>query len=275
IEGLEQGVKDAYLALIMVSAPNLRHLRFGGHFFLDSMHIGNIMRFAISSKPLPTILPHLETVCLERKIPRQREWSERNTEDILPFFYLPKLKNMSIWISDPPTRHIPWPLGTPPCLPNLETLKIHDLREVHLEQTLSITPNLKSLHWEWHYEPGIQDDEFNTHVMDLSLFKPALQPVQQSLVELRIEAHVGVWQWWFPVHRVVNSPPTWLARFPKLKKLRIPVICFTGFDGIHVSHMSGDLVTGECLPHTLEQLDLSDDLLPGASGQILSLPRPK
>ncbi|KAK4106186.1 hypothetical protein N658DRAFT_563110 [Parathielavia hyrcaniae] len=240
LEALRQGTIDAYLAVLVSQLPRLRRLHLARVFCIRNNLIGLVLR-SILCDPDPhrlspdasTSLGHLEAVYLERFLP--------NTEDVLAFFYLPSLKEMSVSIDDPLAPDLAWPTTQPPSAHGLVSLRLAEIRESHLGQLLSVTPRLRSLHWTWHYSPDLEDP-WNTPVINLDLLMPALAHVKDTLTELVLPA--------------INNCCVWskAASWPPRLRLVIPLVFFTGFA------LPAQETLGSCLPCNLEDLTLADDL---------------
>jgi hypothetical protein len=202
-----------------------------------------------------TSLHRLQTVTLERFMSSEKAIRKiRNTENVLPFFHLPSLREMSVSVDDPLVPVVPRPTTQPPSALGLASLRLTEIRESHLGYLLSAAPRLRSLNWEWYFDPDFED-QFNTPVVDLDQLMPALAHVRDTLTELAIPAYCAYANWVaipFPM-RVQGSLKA-LAGFEQLKRLFIPLMFFTGFS-LPVREKLGN-----CLPRNLEELTLTDDL---------------
>ncbi|KAK4238594.1 hypothetical protein C8A03DRAFT_33347, partial [Achaetomium macrosporum] len=260
MEELRKGTLDAYLAVLLLQLPRLRCLHLERVVFMESHLIGRVGRTVLCrshSDPrtpaVSTSLNQLETVHLDRVLGLHSVKTIRNTEDVLPFFYAPSLKEISVTIDDPLGPVFPRPTD-PPLAHGLASLRLAHIRESHLGPLLSIAPRLRSLHWEWRFDPDAED-QFNTPVVDLDLLMPALAHLRDTLTELSITAICS-----FaneapmpPPLRVQGSTKS-LAGFNQFKKLFIPLVFLTGF-ALPVRKK-----LGSCLPPNPEDLTLTDDL---------------
>ncbi|KAL2133721.1 hypothetical protein VTI74DRAFT_1847 [Chaetomium olivicolor] len=262
MEELRKGTLDAFLAVLLSQLPRLQRLHLGPVFFLDIGLTGLVLRSILCNSHVDRLTPdisnklsQLQSVSLERPEGHYKDISIRsNTESVLPFFYLPSLKEMSVLIDDPLDAIFQWPTAQPPSALGLVSLRLTGIRESHLGQLLSAVPRLRSLHWEWCFDPDFED-RFNTPVIDLSLLMPALAHVRDTLTELAIPAdclYANRVAEPFPL-RVQGSAKA-LAGFDQLKKLFIPLVFFTGFS------VSVREELASCLPRNLEELTLTDDL---------------
>lgn len=262
MDELRNGTLDAYLAVLLSQLPRLRHLHLGPVFFVESDLIGLVLRSILCDSHLGQLMPgvgtslhQLQTVTLERDRGREKDIRKiRNTENVLPFFHLPSLREMSVSVDDPLVPVVPRPTTQPPSALGLVSLRLTKIRESHLGHLLSAAPRLRSLHWWWYFDPDFED-RFNTPVVNLDQFMPALAHVRDTLTELSIPAYCAYANWVaipFPM-RVQGSLKA-LAGFEQLKRLLIPLMFFTGFS-LPVREKLGN-----CLPRNLEELTLTDDL---------------
>lgn len=182
-----RGTVDAYLAILLVQLPRLRHLRLEPTWFMKSSLIGDVVARAGNFAPsLSACLDNLETVSLAQRMSSHHH-GVPNTQSVLSFLYLPSLRKMTLSIDKPPGPSLPWPLAYPPRADRLVSLTITHLRESHLGQLLSCLPRLRFLHWEWHFEQNYED-EYNNPIMSLDMLIPALAYVKHTLTELILPA---------------------------------------------------------------------------------------
>jgi hypothetical protein len=190
------------------------------------------------------------------------------TRAVMPFFYLPSIKRLSVPIdSHLEFRWLGWPgelVGGPRELPpspsSLTSLKLFHIREMHLDHILSRTPNLKSLAWEWYHDMFTEDGFMHHQVVDLNLIIPAISHVRDSLTELTISAYCQCQRkrrgFRRPSLRLEGSSRGF-AGLDKLKRLTLPLAFIFGFTANSTERLE------HCLPPNLEFLNLSDELLRG------------
>ncbi|KAK3294785.1 uncharacterized protein B0H64DRAFT_375534 [Chaetomium fimeti] len=264
---LRAGTIDAHLAVLLSQLPRLQDLRLSNKFYQKCDLVALVLRSMLcdshSGQPIPgfssTSLHQLHTVDLERYPGLRLAPETRNTECILPLFYLPSIKDMSISMPDPPEPEFPWPTSQPPSALGLRTLRLHHIREAHLGQVLAAAPRLHTLHWNWRYDPDTED-QFNTPTVNLDLLLPALLPLRDTLTTLDIFAfslfsprpYIP-----FPLHVQGSMHP--LSTFPHLTTLTIPLVFFTGFP-LPIPHTTTTTGLSHSLPPNLEALTLTDDL---------------
>ncbi|KAM7208146.1 hypothetical protein V8F20_001426 [Naviculisporaceae sp. PSN 640] len=286
IMGLRRGSVDAYLAVLLTQLPSLQRLSLGGDVFIQgdiiqsdshATLLGLVLRsLLVPSYPSipgaqPGSLVRLQSIHLVRflhpyfEIPRIKV---QNTNEVLPFFYLPAIKSVDLSFSVVlPSPDEFWPTGSPTPVPlaKLTSLTLRDLREPQLGRLLSITPNLQSLHWEWNlYDEGLSL-AYNVPVVDMDLIMSALNHVKPTLTELNIRAqhrslsHGSMISGGI-IHVQNPGRARELANFPRLTKLAIPLGFITGFN-LPLKADNEHFFPGG-LPRTLEYLTLTDDLFP-------------
>ncbi len=260
-EELRRGTRDAYLAVLISQLPRLQRLHLGCGFFIENGLIALVLRSILcdshsdsSINGIPTTLNQLHTVTLKGYRSRD-DRSIRNTANALPFFYLPSLRKMSLFIDDPLVPTLPWPTAEPPSPSSLTSLKVLSMRESHLGQLLAALPQLRSLSWQWVFDPDFED-QFNSPIINLDQLMPALAHVRETLTELTIVAscsYANRAATPFPLQ--VQGSARALAGFDHLTKLVVPLAFFTGF----AVPIRGERLA-DCLPRNLEELTLADDL---------------
>ncbi len=202
-----------------------------------------------------TSLSELRRISLHRVGGYDRVRPPRNTQGVLPFFYLPSLEEMSASIDDPLVAVFLWPTPQPPSSLSLTSLSLaNEIREPHLSQLLAAVPRLRILRWVWFHDPGLED-QFDNPVINLDQLMPALEQVRETLTELTIPAGSGYGDRNGPPPLRVQGSMRALANFDRLTKLFIPLVFFTGFE------LPAQGRPGDCLPRNLEELTLTDDLL--------------
>ena len=263
-EGLRRGTLESYLAVLLLQLPHLQRLDLGHAYFSESNLVGFVVRSILCgshpgccSSGINTSLHQLHTVCLERLWGASNR-AIRNTENALPFFYLPALRKLSIPIDDPTAPELPWPTAHPPLARELTSLKVTQMRESHLGQLLSSASHLRSLHWEWRFEKALEDP-FHTTVVNLDLLMPALRHARGTLTDLTIHARSvpaapGHSNMAFGLS--IQGSAAAFAGFDQLTKLFIPLAFFTGF----WYPLQSQERLMDCLPRNLEDLTLTDDL---------------
>ncbi|CAG7566023.1 unnamed protein product [Fusarium equiseti] len=179
-----------------------------------------------------------------------------NTAEALSTFYLPNIRRLSVSIDNP--VQFTWPNPLPPNPAFLTSLDIYRLRECYLASILSVTKNLKSLRYEWHYRPDI-DEHVSIDTVLLDTMIEAFLEVSDTLEELHITAWIAAA---FSQGMYDDPDITFrkslaqISRMKRLKTLHVPWVFLTGW---------GILPTikqiGHTLPTTLQHLTLNRDLM--------------
>jgi len=160
---LRTGTMDAYVAALLAHLPNLTTLHVDTNFGTVSQIVGILLRLALCNSSVKVLLPtfqHLQKVSVEaigllrplcRVAPGMnattiRSLRYRNTEDMLPYLYLPSIQYLSASIANPVS--FAWPTSQLPCSSALTSLHLKFFREAHIKHILPHTTALKTLHWE-------------------------------------------------------------------------------------------------------------------------------
>ncbi len=265
IEELHQGTLDAYVAILLSRLPHLQRLYLEAPFSMETELTGLVVRSILYgprsdrlAADVSTSLDELYNVHLCRRSHFEEDVAARpvrNTESTLPFLHLPSLQEMYVSIDDPLVRVFPWPAGQPPSALRLTTLYVDDrMRESYLGQLLAATPRLRSLRWKWHFDPD-REDESNSPVVNLDRLIPALEQVRETLTEVAIMGYCSYAnRAATPLPLRVQGSARALAGFDHITKLFIPLVFLIGFS-LPVREKLAN-----CLPHSLEELTLTDDL---------------
>ncbi|KAF2149319.1 hypothetical protein K461DRAFT_44763 [Myriangium duriaei CBS 260.36] len=183
---LNAGTIDPYVALLLSQLHRLRTLTLERNFVEDTRFFGGVFS---------SLLPGHENVQLStfkdlRVISHNMTLYSRSKiiTDLLPYFYLPALEQLSLSVVNPAVFE--WP-AAPPDATLLTSLSLRGIREVHLGRLLSATPNLRQLWWKWYYDEDFENPS-NQPIVDLDLIVAALIPIRHSLQDLAIEAQTEV-----------------------------------------------------------------------------------
>lgn len=112
-----------------------------------------------------------------------RSDKNRKIADVLPFFNLPHVKELSLTVQVPVT--ISWPVPCPPSSLNPCDLLVGNLRESSLSKILSVTNQLEYLQWIWGYHFK-SDGQVHTPVIDLDEVSEVLSYARKSLLTVDI-----------------------------------------------------------------------------------------
>lgn len=109
ISQLMLGNADALVSLFLILLPELEHLHLGPNFAIVNTIMGKLLRESLSkrgglhSREL-VCLPNLSSVLiLARPNHHRRRKEPYNTQDLLPFFYAPRLQHLCLCIDNPDT----------------------------------------------------------------------------------------------------------------------------------------------------------------------------
>jgi hypothetical protein len=258
--GLQDGAADAMVALLVTMLPDLASLHLGPNFAIETTRLGAMFRCALQmdgqtgSKTLPKF-QSLSQVSLRRRLRPWRHPEANNTADVLPFFSLPSIQDLSISIDNPKS----WPFDLH--VSGVVSMQLFTLRETYLAKLLAPLSALQKLHWQCHYQENI-DSHASKPFIDLNTLVKALHNLRKTLVELSIEASSAP-----DVLRGEYEPPEFqvkgslegLQSLEHLKSLSLPwSFLFGSSPDVAVANASS---MTEVLPRNLEALTLTPDLL--------------
>jgi hypothetical protein len=184
---LPKGNMDAWGAVLLSQLSSVTTLVVK-HQFATIALMGHVLRAGVLGAPANHTLPAFLTL---RKVAWDAMFVSNISfaPEILSFFYLPEIREISLVTSCP--RNLIWPSETLPCAPMLTALRLDNIREGLLGRILSSTPNLQKFHWHWLYRedrgcrPG---DGIVRDVIDCDQIVHDLYHVKHSLSELVITA---------------------------------------------------------------------------------------
>ncbi|KAF5019496.1 hypothetical protein F66182_8503 [Fusarium sp. NRRL 66182] len=191
MQELRAGSMDAVAALLLSQTLNLKCLRLQLNYTPANSFLGLVARAALL-KPSDHQLPkyqRLSEVAFSWQPGEHRPEGYKNTQDVLPFFYLPELRHFSVAIDNPIV--LEWPSQAPICT-TLESLDLHRLREVQLVSLLSTLKGLKRLAWEFFYQDDPDVEQANASIVQLDKLAVALNKVSDTLTDLTITAFTGL-----------------------------------------------------------------------------------
>jgi hypothetical protein len=255
VNGLREGAVEAFVALLLAHALELRHLRLEENYLRDMRFVNKLLARAVrrgSSSKLFRSLSEVHFPLSNDMRYRADSRHTASTSTCLSLFYLPSLEGLTVSI-DNPQGPLRWPLARPPDASKLTWLDLGMLREGHLGKVLSATPNLRTLRWGWFHDPRLQD-RFVTSFVDLDKITSDLLPVRRTLTDLAITAAADGTGMEWPVIRVKGSMAG-LVGFEALKSLELPLPFLVG----SFSHGEAQ-PPGPSLPRNLETVIVTDDL---------------
>ncbi|KAM7186852.1 hypothetical protein V8F20_011206 [Naviculisporaceae sp. PSN 640] len=264
LKALETSPMDAFLAILLMNLPAVSHLRIEAILLIETGFVGHVLRSLLCNMDPITLgqpVGHAGSLRALREITLGREDHSpmRNTPNILPVFYLPSVKKISIHLDDP-AGVFSWPTSSPPRVPALESLEVSGIHEGQLKNLLSVTPGLSSLTYTREYwiettlDPGplVLDP-----TIDLGSLSLSLAMVKDSLTRLELRTYgnfngVRIDSGWdSPVTLVGSMGSMSFMDFPNLKVLEVPCEFIMGYPvrPVLVNH----------LPANLEELRLSTE----------------
>ncbi|OIW23015.1 hypothetical protein CONLIGDRAFT_637938 [Coniochaeta ligniaria NRRL 30616] len=264
VEELRSGAMDAFVAVFLSQLCNVQTLAISGNFSRHVYFVGEVFRSALCGSRahgLPSF-EYLRQVSIRKlKDPDENgNGQTRNTESLIPLFYLPGVEDMTLAFDNPLSKSrndfapLEWPGPERPVPSRLKTLNLTLVREPYLGQLLSVTTEIESLTWEWYYEEDSQDNVIKP-VVDLDHVINALSHMRASLKCLTISALTGRKGFAIeePPIEVTGSLQA-LSEFTALRRLQIPL----PFLAASLSpHRARPLASS--LPRNLENLIIKTD----------------
>jgi hypothetical protein len=134
------------------------------------------------------------------------------------------------------------------------------VREYILGDLISVTKGLNSLEREWMYTPELEDDKFQTPIIDLKRINKALYRVRETLTNLTIWAqclygYPRDWPMWDDYPQLsTRGTMRVMTKLDKLTELTIPITFLLGFTPLLGRRIE------DVLPPNIEDLTMTDDL---------------
>ncbi|KAH7013050.1 hypothetical protein EDB80DRAFT_607092 [Ilyonectria destructans] len=251
IQELQSGSMDAIITLLLTQFSNLTSLHLRPNFLIDNQALGMMLRLALCS-PSEYQLPrfqNLQYVNLDCWPDEYRPEEVKNTMDILPFFYLPKIRYLSTVIHNP--AEFMWPAEAP-APTSLVSLNLRRWREVWLGDLIGVLKGVQKIEWEWLHRENI-DPEICEPIIDLDKIGAAMCSVHETLKDLTITAESLAVNFIDPP-LVIKGSLDDMTRLDKLERLQIPWIFIMGFSPSSGKHLGG------AIPKSTKFLTLTDDL---------------
>ncbi|RFU77697.1 hypothetical protein TARUN_4531 [Trichoderma arundinaceum] len=253
IHELRNGTMDAFVMLLLSLAPILTHLRLTGVFARGNRLLGMMLRASLcqtSYCKLPRF-QYLKEVDFDPQLDPCRDRRTKNTPDVLPLFYLPVVRSILVEVDN--TGLFAWPTYTSNPS-NLTSLDLRILREGHLGRILATTGNLKTLKWQWGYEPNLRN-KFNSNVINLDQIVIDLSLVQGTLENLHLSGTVHLKHHGYPALEIKGSLRA-LKNFEKLQVFEVPQLFLIGFS---LDDNLGNLE--DLMPQNVHHLTINDDII--------------
>ena len=251
---LRNGQAEAFVTLLLTQVPNLVSLRLESVCAHKFQILWKMLTSALCGGQ-PTDLPTFHRL---RKVAFRSVLSDtmarchatKNAGDILPFFYLPALEELSINTHQP--RGFAWPSGILPVCENLTSLELFGIREGALGQFLSATGRLQTLRWECWYDPSATTEGVGPTHKDLDLDQLAadLCVVRSSLQSLKMTADCAR----SDRCMVTTGTLRGLRNLDNLTHLEVPIIFLSGYSRESPAKL------GAFLPPNLVSLVITSDL---------------
>jgi hypothetical protein len=261
IEALKQGTMDAFIALLLSLLPNIEGFHIGRGFSRQTHFIGMMLRSSLCETLKANRLPCFQKVSSANIVcndpgDNDGEYKDlKNTDDVLPLFYLPGAVFYTLLIDNPVI--FSWPGANPPNATKLRSLRLMMLREGHLGHILSATPNLQKLDWEWLYRPDLRD-AFVTDTIDLDQISEDLSHIRDTLIELSVTGKYSGCHVEPETPRIYfNGSFNTFSNLNILKVLEVPLPFLVGFsrDEWHSVRIE------DALPKSLEWLIIMTDMM--------------
>ena len=256
VEQLRAGDMGAFLAILLSQLHNIEYLDIRPNFARNTHFLGIVLRAALceaSDHGFSTFL-RLREVRFDLKcataIPGRQA---RNTQDLLPFFYLPSVERISVAIENPERgkkKALVWPGRHEPVVANLTHLDVTIMKEGHLGRLLSATPALKTLRWVWvyHLRDSVHRAFAWSTTLNLDQVAKDLSLVRDTLTDLTIRAEAADGR----RLRVAGSLRA-MVGVGALRRFEVPWAFLCSY-GDPVDFLPG------VLPSNIESLTINDDL---------------
>ncbi|KAH7392929.1 hypothetical protein BKA66DRAFT_316434 [Pyrenochaeta sp. MPI-SDFR-AT-0127] len=257
---LRERNKDALATLVITRLMNLKKIELGDGFIRHSIFLPQIL------KRIDYLFPALEHIVFgDRQPGRNSTVSYTDLDLIRPVFCSSTVETFECSMAQPWKFH--WNEAAAPCNTSLTSLHLFrtNITRSTLQQLLSVTPNLKSFHYE-------QEISFNSSAprapsldpyLELDGLNSALACVRNTLEECQLILRLGPGSTSasqydpsgvpFPA---IEGTLSILKDMPKLKKVEVPMIMFFGW------YRRSSARLEEVLPLNLTDITFRDDFVP-------------
>ena len=251
IQSLRKGDMDAFVALLLSRCHRLVQVVVQSNFTEESTHfMGMLFNSAVCTKTgagLPTF-QYLREVAYS--LGWHPEIIGKHTKDVLPFFYLPAIRSLSVSLGNPLT--LEWPLQPPDPL-TITSLELTHMQEKYLGRILSTTRNVKTLRWEWYYCGGTNYTG-SSCTIDLTEAFNALQHISGTVEDLTIAATHGMGRGHGNPTVYIKGSLKALIGFDCLRKLSVPWVFLVGWS------RDAGIRLADVIPRYIQDLTITDDL---------------
>lgn len=251
---------DGTMALLLCLLPNLSRFSVDRNWTEETRTLEAVFGLSLYSTIGDRSFPNLQSLqdlsvasTIENFLPNL---DPENTAEALSKFYLSNIQRLSVSIDNP--LQFAWPGSLPPYPAFLTSLGIYRLRECYLASILSVTTNLKSLRYDWHYRPDI-DEHVSIDTVMLDTMAEAFLEVSDTLEE----SHITAWVSAAFSQGMYDDPDitfqkslAQMSGMKRLKTLHVPWSFLIGWDILPTIKQ-----IGHTFPATLEHLTLTRDLM--------------
>ncbi|KAJ5709519.1 hypothetical protein N7493_009810 [Penicillium malachiteum] len=221
IVALEDANPYAFVSILLSQLHNLKSLRLDYSFIWQSGFPGLMLRHALSSSSSSlSNFESLKDVDYGGNI--RRDKLSDGPDQFPPWFYLPSLRSLTIWLRTKQGIELP---GGLPDLSHLQSLILAraTIQETKIPEILALAPHLQTLHlgvaYRWGEERALENG---------SCIVQGLESIRESVTNLSIGIE------WFPPttcdvllnereEELTRSFDGLLTRFPKVRSLEITV----------------------------------------------------
>ncbi|CZR59924.1 uncharacterized protein PAC_09819 [Phialocephala subalpina] len=255
---LSQGAMDALTTLLLSQLHHVTHLVLGPIFTFETALLRQLFYAALfkqTDHELPTY-QHLRKLYLNFSARLGRSIYSLKSTDLLPFFYLPVVQELSV-VSSMPMSWGEWPMQAPTSSV-LTLLHLTAIEPKHLGHLLSMTPALKKLRYDWYYRSGVNlgRPEEGSVLVNLDDISRALEHVRETLEELVITGKCSIEEFYEYDFLDFQGTLKGIVDLGCLKTLQIPLPFLTGeFNARHA------IAVDDVIPRNLEVLTITDDVL--------------
>lgn len=273
VRHIKEGEVDLYQALFISRLPNITYLQIGFDSQKGYQYISGTLHHAVCSSDessVPSSFRWLQRVDLYANmfyrnltdLFAQTETFDNFVSDVLPFFYLPSLREFRVAMPNEMPNddvNVSWPTA-PPCAVALKILRLQrsHIKVALLEQLLVVVPNLEILEYDFCCEVGRDRWIPINHYFRGDALGRALAPLRYKLKTLRVSVH-----FYFGPEAYYEDPtPNYgiegvlesLKGFRNLVELEVPFALILG------THAQSNSCVSVELPPNLRFLILRDDM---------------
>jgi len=257
-KAFSQGSMDASITLLLFRLHHVTHIDLGPMFTFETGLLRQLFYSALLKNEDHQVPAYqdLSKVHINFSARLGRTRYSLESADLLPFFYLPDIKELFV-VSSMPMCWRDWPMQAPTSS-MLTTLHLTAVEPKHLGHLLSKTPALKKFRYDWYYRSGVdlRRPEEGSVWVSLDDIGSALQHVGETLEDLVISGRCSIEEDYEYDFLDFQGTLKGIVGLGCLKSLQIPLPFLTGnFD----SHNA--VIVDDIIPRNLETLTITDDVL--------------